>query len=91
MPFSLYRIPDGAGDCGPMFNLLRRKDDGSIEVLNQPEKPLVGWHIQVGSPYARTYVGQDYWTTTVITEILEESEGYMKFKTTNSIYEWAVI
>lgn len=27
------------------------------------------------------------WQTTAVTEILEQSEGYVKFKTSNSIYE----
>jgi hypothetical protein len=27
------------------------------------------------------------WTTTVIEEIIEEREGYIKFRTSNSVYE----
>ena len=27
------------------------------------------------------------WQTTTVTEILEQTEGYVKFKTTNSVYE----
>ena len=52
----------------------------------------------VGSPYARSYSAQDWWQTTIITEILEErtEEGgieYVRFrtgnfKTGNSEYEW---
>ena len=90
MAFSLVRTRDGAGDCGLMFNLLRLTEAGEVEILKQPEKPLVGWAVQVGSPYGRTYQGQDYWTTTPVTEILEEKEGYVRFKTGNSEYEWSV-
>jgi hypothetical protein len=36
----------------------------------------------------RSYSFQDYWTTTLVTEIIEEREDYVKFKTGNSVYEW---
>lgn len=87
MKFSLYR-EDGAGDCGPMFNIFRWVGE-KIEWERQAEKPKLGWHVQVGSPYGRTYVAQDYWTTTPVTEIIEEREGYMEFKTrSGSTYIW---
>jgi hypothetical protein len=41
----------------------------------------------VWSVTSRCYSIQDYWLTTKITEILEESEAGYKFKTENSIYE----
>jgi hypothetical protein len=45
--------------------------------------------MRVGSGYARTMQHQDWWQTTLIKEILEESENYVKFKThSGSIYEW---
>lgn len=31
------------------------------------------------------------WQTTLVTEIVEQREGYIKFKTTNSIYELFVL
>jgi hypothetical protein len=55
--------------------------------------PVIGCSILVGSVTARSYSAQDYWLTTVVTEILEEEkdkEGKylrVKFKTENSIYE----
>jgi hypothetical protein len=49
--------------------------------------PTVGCSLLVGSVTARTYSDQDYWLTTVVTEILEESAVGIKFKTENSIYE----
>jgi hypothetical protein len=41
----------------------------------------------VGSLTARSYSDRDYWLTTKVTEILEEREDYVKFKTGNSTYE----
>lgn len=49
--------------------------------------PTVGCSLLVGSVTARSYSDQDYWLTTVVTEILEKSELGYKFKTENSIYE----
>jgi hypothetical protein len=55
--------------------------------------PVVGCSVLVGSVTARSYSSQDYWLTTVVTEILEErrtEDGYMelvRFKTGNSVYE----
>lgn len=49
--------------------------------------PTVGCSLLVGSVTARSYSDQDYWLTTVVTEILEESKLGYKFKTQNSIYE----
>ena len=49
--------------------------------------PTVGCSLLVGSVTARTYSDQDYWLTTVVTEILEESTVSIKFKTENSTYE----
>ena len=55
--------------------------------------PVVGCSVLVGSVTARSYSAQDYWLTTVVTEILEEikdEDGMMelvRFKTDNSVYE----
>jgi hypothetical protein len=55
--------------------------------------PVVGCSLLVGSVTARSYSAQDYWLTTVVTEILEDrrSEDGMieliRFKTENSVYE----
>jgi hypothetical protein len=55
---------------------------------NQGPRPKVGYGIAVGSPYARTYQAQDWWQTSIITEILEETETRVRFRTRNSIYVW---
>jgi hypothetical protein len=56
-------------------------------------RPQVGYVMRVGSVYARSFSPQDWWQTTVITEILEDKinedgSEYVKFRTGNSIYEW---
>jgi hypothetical protein len=57
-------------------------------IVTGDSRPVVGYAIKVGSPFSRTYAGQDYWRTSYITKILEETEDYVKFETLNSIYEW---
>lgn len=86
MPFSLERESDGAGDTGPMSQILKRKSDGTFEA--KYGKPKVGYHVRVGSPYVRTFQSRDYWTTTEVIEILDEKPGQMRFRTQNSIYLW---
>jgi hypothetical protein len=83
----LRRLSDGAGDSGGCSDAIAWNNDGTFkEVVSN--RPTVGCSMMVGSVTARTYDPQDYWLTTVVTEILEESDEYVKFKTENSIYEW---
>jgi hypothetical protein len=60
-------------------------------------RPRAGVAMKVGSMFARTYSRQDYWQTTIITEITDEwqdtdEEGKVtecvRFKTGNSTYIW---
>ena len=97
MPYSLRRTRDGAGDSGPMsVTLLIEEAEGVRKIARDSEglpieggpRPAVGHIIRVGSIYARTYQQQDYWQTTPITEILEETEKRVKFRTGNSEYVW---
>lgn len=100
MTYSLRRTRDGAGDSGgmslgicPTFD----QDTGhvsDVEYKNDAE-PQVGWVMRVGSIAARSFSAQDWWQTTVITEIIEERTDpedpnflYVRFKTGNSEYEW---
>ncbi len=50
-------------------------------------KPIVGCSLLVGSVTARSYSNQDYWLTTAVTEIVEETNEYILFKTGNSTYK----
>lgn len=83
--YSLYR-EDGNGDSGGE-SLAIWEEEGEVK-FEHDARPRVGICIQVGSSYARTMQWQDWWQTSYITEIIEESENYIKFKTKNSIYEW---
>lgn len=84
--FSLVRERDGAGDSGSMSRALW-EENGELKI-EESAKPRVGVQMVVGSMTARTMQWQDWWQTTTITEILEEQENYVKFKTGNSVYEW---
>jgi hypothetical protein len=90
MNYSLVRESDGAGDSGPMCQIL---DAESYQTIPNEVYPKVGCGVRVGSFYSRSYSGQDYWQTSPVLEILEEridNEGYnhIKFKTKNSVYIW---
>lgn len=98
MPYSLRRTRDGAGDSGPMSDAVFPvfdHDTGKLidKNVQNNARPQVGAVMIVGSPYARSYSAQDYWQTTLVTEILEErteEDGteYVRFRTGNSEYEW---
>jgi hypothetical protein len=88
--YLLVRESDGAGDSGPMCQIL---DFESYKPIEGETYPRVGCGVRVGSYMARTYSGQDWWQTSPVTEILEEytdKNGLrsMKFKTKNSVYFW---
>jgi hypothetical protein len=83
----LRRISDSAGDAGAVSNAIKWNDDGkSYKVVGH--RPIVGCAMYVGSVTARSYSDQDYWLTTEVTEILEDTGNYVKFRTGNSLYEW---
>jgi hypothetical protein len=83
----LRRVSDGAGDEGGLSQAIAWNADLTFkEVVSR--RPTVGCSMYVGSVTARSYQHQDYWLTTIVTEILEETEDYVRFKTENSEYEW---
>lgn len=100
-------INEWKGDSGPMSNaywsatveeaIANNWDheirDGKAICYDYFAKPRIGVNMRVGSPYGRSYSCQDYWTTTKVTEILEEYNDdqnrlNVKFRTLNSIYWW---
>jgi len=83
----LRRIRDGAGDSGSRVEAIRWREDGRVDEI-VGHMPTVGCSLLVGSITARSYASQDYWLTTVVEEILEERDGYVRFRTTNSEYEF---
>jgi hypothetical protein len=83
---SLKRVHDGAGDQGARVEAIRWNEDGTFKGV-EGDRPIVGCSLLVGSITARSYSNQDYWITTKVTEILDEREDYVRFKTGNSEYE----
>lgn len=95
MAISLRRESDGAGDSGllSMIHIPIYDDVGGQIVRFESEqnaRPRVGVIMEVGSPFARTYSAQDFWRTSLITEILEDTPNRVRFRTKNSIYVWEV-
>lgn len=86
MKYSLYKLDGRGGDSGPMSMLLYY--EGEELKFENNARPRIGAAIRVGSIAGRTYAAQDWWQTSLIEEILEEREDYVKFRTINSIYEW---
>lgn len=80
----------------PKYRLIREKDklvkesarvlwlefneDGTFK--NKHDKPSIGRSL-IMSPFNQFYT----WQTTLVTEIVEERDDYIKFKTENSNYE----
>lgn len=88
--YSLVRESDGRGDSGPMCQIL---DEEGYHPIPGETYPKVGCGVRVGSYYARTFSMQDWWQTSPVVEILQETVddfGFwtVRFKTKNSIYVW---
>jgi len=98
MPYSLYRTRDHAGDSGQMslgiIPVYDSKDPNKIidKTYEDNCRPRVGIVLRVGSAYARSYTAQDWWQTTLITEIqteyMEDDVEVVEFRTDNSEYVW---
>lgn len=86
---SLIRLSDGAGESGARSEAIKWNDDGSYDKI-AGHKPIIGCSMLVGAVTARSYSYQDWWLTSVVTEVIEETDDYVKFKTNNSIYEWRI-
>lgn len=86
MRYRLERERDGAGDSGPMSMALWLERD-KVQHENGA-RPRVGVALRVGTFYARSFTQQDWWQTSIITEILEDTPNHVKFRTGNSVYDW---
>lgn len=73
-------------DGGARVDAIKYGDDDVFECIAGHE-PIVGCNLLVGSISARSYGKQDYWLTTQITEIIEETDKHVLFKTLNSTYK----
>lgn len=89
MPYRLWCEEKGVGDSGPMCQILDPNND--YTPIPNETRPRVGCGVRVGSYIARTFSAQDWWQTSPISEILEERDDYIKFRTRNSVYEWSII
>ena len=95
MTYSLRRTRDDAGDSGNMSLAIHpNAGPGDEHVYEHGARPKVGVVMRVGSLAGRTFGHQDYWQTTVITEITDEwvdtekNANCIRFKTGNSVYIW---
>jgi len=82
-------LPDGKYEFmegGARSESIKFNGDGTHKIVGHT--PIVGCCMLVGSVTARSYSDRDFWITTEVLEILENTDDVVKFKTKNSIYEW---
>ena len=78
--YKLVRERDGLSNVGHKIGWIEWNEDGKFKELH--DEPAVGRSLILD------FRGISYtWLTTTVTEILEQKENYIKFATTNSIYE----
>jgi hypothetical protein len=81
--------PDGRQemkDGGSRCEAIRWNEDGTFKEF-AGNRPIEGCSMRVGSINARSYANQDWWLTTPVTKILEETDKYVLFETENSTYK----
>lgn len=78
--YKLVRERDGLSNVGHKAGWIEWSEDGKFKELH--DEPAVGRSL-ILDPQRMSYT----WLTTTVTEILEQKENYIKFATTNSIYE----
>ena len=78
--WKLVRERDGLTNQSKEIKWLEWNDEGRFKA--EHDKPAVGYSL-IMSPFNQFFT----WQTTSITEIVEEREDYVKFKTKNSNYE----
>jgi len=87
--YSLLRTnpDDPKGDSGNMSMALWREDH--MPKHEENARPRVGVAMRVGSYIARPFMDEDWWQTSLITDILEDTPDRVLFKTiSGSEYEW---
>lgn len=78
--WKLVRERDGLTKQSKEVKWLEWNEEGRFKA--EHNKPAIGYSL-IMSPFNRFFT----WQTTSITEIVEEREDYIKFKTQNSNYE----
>jgi hypothetical protein len=82
--YKLKRTRDGAGQVGRYSNAIRWNEDDTFKEVDG-DRPKVGCSMLVFQSMMSD------WLTTVVTEILEDTPNYVRFKTKNSEYEWTIL
>jgi hypothetical protein len=80
MNWKLQRVHDGLVKQSERITWLEFNENGTFK--ERHDEPAVGRSLLM-SPFNRFFT----WQTTSVTEIVEQKEGYLKFKTRNSTYE----
>jgi hypothetical protein len=78
--YKLVREHDGLINAGNKILWIDWKKNGTFKKSHN--KPKINTSL-ILDPYLGSYT----WMTTVVTEIIEQREDYIKFRTSNSIYE----
>jgi hypothetical protein len=78
--YKLVRERDGLTRRGSTIKWIEWKESG--EYSDSFPNPAIGRSL-ITDPFMITYS----WLTTPVTEIIEQREDYIKFKTENSVYE----
>ena len=93
-----YKMFDkrGRGDSGDMSMALfhgdKTEEFPTGVHFEMGARPRVGVAMRVGSYHARSYQAQDWWQTTLIREIIEDTPNKVVFETqSGSQYTWQII
>jgi len=78
--YKLVRERDGLTKQSKGITWVEWNEDSTSKSIH--DEPIIGRSL-VMSPFNQFYT----WQTTTITEIVEQKDGYVKFKTGNSTYE----
>ena len=76
----LVRERDGLTKQSKEVKWIEWNEEGRFE--SKHDEPAIGRSL-IMSPFNQFFT----WQTTIVTEIVEEREDYIKFNTTNSVYE----
>lgn len=86
MMYTLKRLSDGHGSSGPA-SVGIRDVEGSL-VFEGHCRPAEGLWMRVGTPNSTSFEDHDWWQTSKVREVLEESRDSVRFKTAFDEYLW---
>jgi hypothetical protein len=78
--YKLVRERDGLVNTGNKIKWIEWNEDGTFQ--SSHDEPGLNRSF-ILDPHLMSYT----WMTTVVTEIIEQREDYIKFRTSNSVYE----